>query len=96
MSRVSALASYLRFRSALPPRLSEFAILVTAAQWQQQFEWDTHAPIALKAGVPQLVVDALWAGITPLNLEPISRSSTISAPSSIANDASALRHTNAP
>jgi 4-carboxymuconolactone decarboxylase len=69
MSRVSALGEYLRFRSALPPRLSEFAILVTAAQWQQQFEWDTHAPIALKAGVPQLVVDALWAGITPLNLE---------------------------
>ena len=69
MSRVSALGEYLRFRSALPPRLSEFAILVTAAQWQQQFEWDTHAPIALEAGVPQLVVDALWAGITPLNLE---------------------------
>ena len=69
MSRVSALGEYLRYRSALPPRLSEFAILVTAAQWQQHFEWDIHAPIALKAGVPQLVIDALWADITPPNLE---------------------------
>ena len=30
MNRVSALGEYLRYRSALPPRLSEFAILVTA------------------------------------------------------------------
>ncbi len=30
MTRVSALGEYLRFRSALPPRLSELAILVTA------------------------------------------------------------------
>ncbi len=69
MSRVSALGEYLRYRSALPPRLSEFAILVTATQWQQQFEWDIHAPIALKAGIPQNVIDALWADITPPNLD---------------------------
>ncbi|HUQ86075.1 MAG TPA: carboxymuconolactone decarboxylase family protein [Vicinamibacterales bacterium] len=70
MTRVSTLGEYLRYRSALPPRLSEFAILVTAAQWRQQFEWDIHAPIALKAGVPPMVIDALWAGITPAHLEP--------------------------
>ncbi len=69
MSRVSALGEYLRYRSALPPRLSEFAILVTATQWQQQFEWDIHAPIALKAGIPQNVIDALGADITPPNLD---------------------------
>jgi 4-carboxymuconolactone decarboxylase len=69
MSRVSALGEYLRYRSALPPRLSEFAILVTAAQWQQQLEWDIHAPIALQAGIPQLVMDAMWAGMTPSNLD---------------------------
>jgi 4-carboxymuconolactone decarboxylase len=69
MNHVSALGEYLRYRSSLPPRLSEFAILVTAAHWQQQFEWDTHAPIALKAGVPQVVVDALWKRERPSNLE---------------------------
>ena len=70
MTRVSALGEYLRYRSALPPRLSEFAILITAAHWQQQFEWDIHAPIALKAGVPQATIDAIWAHIPPPNLEP--------------------------
>jgi 4-carboxymuconolactone decarboxylase len=60
MTRVSALGEYLRYRSALPPRLSELAILVTAAHWKQQVEWDIHAPIALKAGVSQAVIDAIW------------------------------------
>jgi 4-carboxymuconolactone decarboxylase len=69
MSRVSALGEYLRYRSALPPRLSEFAILVTAAHWRQQFEWDIHAPIAVKAGVAQAVVDAIWAHIPPPGLD---------------------------
>ena len=69
MTRVSALGEYLRYRSSLPPRLSEFAILVTAAHWQQQFEWDIHAPIALKAGVTQATIDALWNGERPANLD---------------------------
>jgi 4-carboxymuconolactone decarboxylase len=70
MTRVSALGEYLRYRSALPPRLSEFAILVTAAHWQQQLEWDIHAPIALKAGWPQPVLDAIWKGERPDGLAP--------------------------
>jgi 4-carboxymuconolactone decarboxylase len=69
MTRVSALGEYLRYRSALPPRLSEFAILITAAHWKQQFEWDIHAPIAAKAGVPQAVIDAIWAHIPPPGLD---------------------------
>jgi len=69
MTRVSALGEYLRYRSALPPRLSEFAILVTAAHWQQQFEWDIHAPIALKAGWSQPELDAVWRGERPNDLE---------------------------
>ena len=69
MTRVGALGEYLRYRSALPPRLSEFAILVTAAHWQQSFEWEIHAPIALEAGIRQPTIDALWSGAVPANLE---------------------------
>jgi len=68
LPRVSALGEYLRYRSALPPRLSELAILVTAAHWQQQFEWDIHAPIALNAGVQPAVLDAIWNGNPPRGL----------------------------
>jgi 4-carboxymuconolactone decarboxylase len=70
MTRVSALGEYLRYRSSLPPRLSEFAILITAAHWQQQFEWDIHAPIALGAGVPAAVIDAVWQRQRPGDLAP--------------------------
>lgn len=69
MTRVSVLGEYLRYRSALPPRLSELAILITAAHWHQQFEWDIHAPIALTAGVKQSVLEAIWHGDRPLELE---------------------------
>ncbi len=70
MTRVGALGEYLRYRSALEPRLSEFAILVTAAAWRQTLEWEIHAPIALKAGIPQATLDALWSGAIPQHLEP--------------------------
>lgn len=70
MTRVSALGEYLRYRSALAPRLSEFAILVTAAEWQQSTEWEIHAPIAMKAGIAEEALDALWSGALPPNLDP--------------------------
>jgi 4-carboxymuconolactone decarboxylase len=68
MTRVSALGEYLRYRSALPPRLSELAILLTAAHWRQQFEWDIHSPIARQAGISDSAIDALWAGDRPADL----------------------------
>jgi 4-carboxymuconolactone decarboxylase len=67
MTRVSALGEYLRYR-ALPPRLSELAILVTASEWQQRFEWDVHAPIAVSLGFTRSVLDALWSRETPPGL----------------------------
>ena len=69
MNRVGALGEYLRYRSALPARLRELAILVTAAYWHQLFEWEIHAPAALAAGLSQQTVDAVWAHTPPSNLE---------------------------
>lgn len=68
LTRVSALGEYLRFRSALAPRLSELVILITAAHWRQQYEWDVHAPIALNSGVQPSTIDALAAGRRPPEL----------------------------
>ena len=73
MTRVSALGEYLRYRSALPPRHSEFVILITAAHWQQSFEWQIHAPIALEAGVSQAIIDALWSRVPPPGLDDEQR-----------------------
>src|SRR5712671_653653 len=42
MSRARAMGDYLRYKSVLPARLSEFVILMTARHWTQNYEWSTH------------------------------------------------------
>jgi len=54
-----ALGRYCRYETALPPRLSELAILTLARIWSSEYEWYAHKPIALAAGVTQDVVDAI-------------------------------------
>ena len=49
--RTQALGEYLRYKTTLPPHVSELIILVTARHWSQPYEWGLHAPIAIKAGV---------------------------------------------
>ena len=65
MDRLQKVGEYLRFRSALEPRLSEFVMLVVSRQWTQQFEWAVHVPLALKAGVKPETVESLAAGRRP-------------------------------
>lgn len=65
MTRTRAMGDYLRYKSALPPRLSEFVILMTAREWTQQYEWNAHYPIALKAGLRREIADAIAAGERP-------------------------------
>ena len=59
------LGAFVRFKTSLEPRLSEFAILCTAKMWRAQYEWHAHAPIAEKAGVKADVVRDIKAGRAP-------------------------------
>jgi 4-carboxymuconolactone decarboxylase len=59
------LGGHLRFKTSVPPRLSEFAILVTAQHWKAQYEWAMHAPMAEKQGVKPQTIRDLQAGRTP-------------------------------
>ena len=65
MTRARAMGDYLRFRSSLPPRLSEFVILLTARRWTQQYEWNAHAPLAIKGGLKEPIVKAVAEGRRP-------------------------------
>jgi 4-carboxymuconolactone decarboxylase len=65
MSRARAMGDYLRFKSSLPPRLSEFVILLTARRWTQQYEWNAHLPLALQGGLKDEIVAAIAAGRRP-------------------------------
>jgi 4-carboxymuconolactone decarboxylase len=59
------LGAHCRYKTALEPRLSEFAILVTGHHWKAQYEWFAHEPMALKAGVKPATVKDIKAGRAP-------------------------------
>jgi 4-carboxymuconolactone decarboxylase len=59
------LGGYCRFKTAVPPRLSEFAILCTAKFWRAQYEWFAHVPLAERAGVKTETVRDLHQGRAP-------------------------------
>ncbi|TDV13882.1 carboxymuconolactone decarboxylase family protein [Paraburkholderia caballeronis] len=59
------LGAFCRYRTGLPLRLSELAILVTAARWHAQAEWSIHYPIAREAGVPEALAEAIRTGREP-------------------------------
>ena len=65
MTRARAMGDYLRYRSALPPRLSEFAILLTARQWTQHYEWLAHEPLARQGGLSAAIIAAVAEGRRP-------------------------------
>jgi 4-carboxymuconolactone decarboxylase len=65
LSRVQKLGEYLRYNSALPPRLSEFLILLVARTWTQGTEWYAHRALALKGGLKPDVVAAVKVGRRP-------------------------------
>jgi len=57
--------AHCRYGTALPPRLSEFAILCTARLWRAQYEWFAHAPMAEKGGVKPTTIEDLRRGRAP-------------------------------
>lgn len=65
LDRLQRVGEYIRFDSSLPPRLSEFAMLVVARACTQQFEWFTHVPLALKLGTSSDTVEAIRCGRRP-------------------------------
>ncbi|MGA2550507.1 MAG: carboxymuconolactone decarboxylase family protein [Burkholderiaceae bacterium] len=68
--RLKRLLDYLRFETSLPTRLNEFAILIQGRLWTSQVEWYAHYPLALKAGLPASVADALKANVRPQGMRP--------------------------
>lgn len=67
--RLQRVGEYLRFKSSIPPRLNEFAILVTARQWDAQYEWYAHHRLAMQAGLNPLVAADLAEGRRPAGMQ---------------------------
>jgi 4-carboxymuconolactone decarboxylase len=68
------LGAFVRYHTSLEPALTELAILLVARRHDCQFEWYQHYPIALKAGVPTDVAEAIRQGH---NVKPSDERSAI-------------------
>jgi len=64
-SPAQELGAFCRYATSLEARLTELAILQTAAWWQSQAEWQLHEPIAREVGLSDAVITALKDGDTP-------------------------------
>ena len=68
MDRLQKVGEYLRFKSSLEPRISEFLMLIVSRDWTQQFEWLVHVPLAVKAGLKPETVESLSQGRRPVGM----------------------------
>lgn len=62
----SSIGELLRYKTSVPRRYSELAIIVTARRWTSQLEWTVHAGIGVREGVPASVVAAIREGCVPV------------------------------
>jgi len=68
--RAQQLGEHARFKTTLPPRLRELAILVTARFWDAQIEWSLHEPFGREAGIARTVIEDIKGRRTPELTEP--------------------------
>ena len=68
MEHIGKVGETLRFKGTLADPVRELVICVVAREVGNQFEWQTHAPLAVKAGVPEAAVSDVGAGRRPHGL----------------------------
>jgi 4-carboxymuconolactone decarboxylase len=68
MDRLQKTGEYIRYENSLGHKLTEFTILITSRYWTQEFEWDAHYDLALKAGVDSAVLAAVREGRRPTGM----------------------------
>jgi 4-carboxymuconolactone decarboxylase len=57
-----------RFHMAVPDKLKELAIIITARYWAAQYEWLAHRRAAVQAGLTEDKVQAIAEGRRPVGM----------------------------
>ena len=65
---VQRVGAYVRFGSAIPPRLNEMAIIMAGRKWTAQYEFYAHRRLALDAGLSPAIADAIVANQRPASM----------------------------
>jgi len=64
------LGEYARFRPAVPPKLRELAIIVTARHWTAHYEWYAHRRAAAQEGLKEDIITAIANRKRPAGMQP--------------------------
>jgi len=64
------LGEYARFRPAVPAKLRELAIIITARHWTAQYEWYAHRRAAAQAGLSAETIEAVATRKRPAKMQP--------------------------
>ena len=67
---INELNGFLRYNGDLSPRHTEVAICVATWEIEQQYEYSSHEPAALRFGAPQEVIDTIKYNREPKGLSP--------------------------
>jgi len=63
------LGEQVRFKSSVPRKLNEMAIIMTAKWWASGYEWSAHKTAAQQAGLNNAIIDAIQAGRRPATMQ---------------------------
>ena len=66
---VQRVGEEIRFRTSLPFKLNEMAILITARFWTSQYEWASHYKHALKAGLDPAIAQDIAENRRPAKMD---------------------------
>ncbi len=65
MEQAHKLGEYVRFRSPLEKWIIEMTALMVSRSWTQQYEWASHYPLSIAAGLNASIGDAIAEGRRP-------------------------------
>ena len=68
LEKLEETGRYLRYDTLFEPRLSEFAILITARFWNSQYEWYAHEPLARQGGLSPEIIKAVQENRRPADM----------------------------
>ena len=66
---VQRLGEEIRFRSSLPAKLNELAIILTARFWTSHYEWHAHCKLALDAGLDPAIAQDIAEKRRPTQMD---------------------------
>lgn len=67
---IQSLGAEIRFRSSIPSKLNELAVITTARHWTCQYEWSAHHRLALEAGLDPGIAEDIAQGRRPRKMSP--------------------------